>query len=80
MNNADLGSAPASSSNSTSDDPASQSDLDSSFTKRTALCKGVSASRRSIGSTSRPSWSRSRSNTSSITGINAAAPLYHLRG
>ena len=61
----DRGSAPASKSSSTTADPASQSDFESPLTNRTALCSGVSASRRSIGSTSRPSWSSKRLRTSS---------------
>ena len=61
----DLGSAPASSRRSTNDDPASQSDFDSPLTKRIALCSGVSPSKRSIGSTSRPSWSSRWSSASS---------------
>ena len=60
------GSAPASNSSSTMDEPASHSERDKPFTKRTALWRGVSASKRSIGSTSRPSWSSRRSRTSSI--------------
>ncbi len=60
------GSAPASSSNSTIEEPDSHSWRESLLQKRTDLCKGVSASRRSMGSTSRPSWSRRRSRTSSV--------------
>lgn len=58
----DLGSAPASTSKSTTSSPASLSAL----TSATALCSGVSASSLLGRSTSRPSWSRSSSTTSPV--------------
>ena len=63
----DLGSAPASNSNSTSGAAVSHSGFDKPLMKRTALCSGVSDSSLSKGSTSRPSWSRRTSKTSSAS-------------
>lgn len=69
----DLGSAPASSNSSAIDDADSHCSWRNSLMKRTALCSGVSCSRRLMGSTSRPSWSRRASRISSAVSQTISA-------